>query len=30
MIYLKRPDGLADEPKVLTLGAYGEDMGRLR
>ena len=25
-IYLKRPDGLADEPKVLTLGAYGEDM----
>ena len=25
-VYNKRPDGLADEPKVLTLGAYGEDM----
>ena len=22
-IYLKRPDGLADEPKMLSLGAYG-------
>ena len=22
--YFKRPDGLADEPKVLSLGAYGE------
>ena len=25
-VYKKRADGLADEPKVLTLGAYGEDM----
>ena len=25
-VYRKRADGLADEPKVLTLGAYGEDM----
>ena len=25
-IYKKRADGLADEPKVLTLGAYGGDM----
>ncbi|MBQ7736364.1 MAG: phenylalanine--tRNA ligase subunit beta [Oscillospiraceae bacterium] len=25
-IYLKRPDGLADEPKVLSLGAYGGGM----
>ena len=25
-IYKKRDDGLADEPKVLTLGAYGGDM----
>ena len=25
-IYKKRADGLADEPKQLTLGAYGEDM----
>ena len=24
-IYLKRPDGLADEPKILTLGAYGPE-----
>ena len=23
-IYFKRPDGLADEPKVLALGAYGD------
>ena len=23
--YFKRPDGLADEPKVLSLGAYGDD-----
>ncbi len=25
-IYFKRADGMADEPKVLCLGAYGEDM----
>ena len=25
-IYKKRPDGLADEPKILSLGAYGEKM----
>ena len=25
-VYFKRADGLADEPKVLCLGAYGEDM----
>jgi len=25
-IYFKRPDGLADEPKVLSLGAYGGGM----
>lgn len=25
-IYFARPDGMADEPKVLSLGAYGEDM----
>ena len=25
-IYLKRPDGLADEPRVLCLGAFGEEM----
>jgi phenylalanyl-tRNA synthetase beta chain len=25
-VYFKRPDGLADEPKILSLGAYGEDM----
>ena len=25
-IYKKRDDGLADEPKILTLGAYGVDM----
>lgn len=24
--YFPRPDGLANEPKVLSLGAYGEDM----
>ena len=23
-IYFKRPDGLADEPKIVSLGAYGE------
>ena len=25
-IYRKRPDGLADEPKILSIGAYGERM----
>ncbi len=25
-IYLKRPDGMADEPKIVSLGAYGEKM----
>ena len=25
-VYFERPDGLADEPKVLSLGAYGTDM----
>ena len=25
-VYFKRPDGMADEPKMLCLGAYGEDM----
>ena len=25
-VYFKRPDGLADEPKVLSLGAYGGEM----
>lgn len=25
-VYFKRADGLADEPKVLSLGAYGPDM----
>ena len=25
-IYLKRPDGLADEPKIVSLGAYGPKM----
>jgi phenylalanyl-tRNA synthetase beta chain len=25
-VYFKRPDGLADEPKILSLGAYGPDM----
>ena len=25
-IYFKRPDGLADEPKIVSLGAYGEGM----
>ena len=25
-VYKKRPDGMADEPKVLTLGAYGGGM----
>ena len=25
-IYLKRPDGMADEPKIVSLGAYGPKM----
>ncbi len=25
-IYFERPDGLADEPKILSLGAYGDGM----
>ncbi len=25
-IYLKRPDGMADEPKIVSLGGYGEKM----
>ena len=25
-IYQKRPDGLADEPRILSIGAYGEKM----
>ena len=25
-VYLKRPDGMADEPKIVSLGAYGEKM----
>ncbi len=25
-VYFKRPDGMADEPKMLCLGAYGADM----
>ena len=25
-VYFKRPDGLADEPKVVSLGAYGPDV----
>ncbi len=25
-IYLARPDGMADEPKILSLGAYGSEM----
>ena len=25
-IYRKRPDGLADEPKIVSIGAYGPDM----
>ena len=28
--YFKRPDGLADEPKVLALGAYGDGMSFYR
>ena len=28
-VYFKRADGLADEPKVLTLGAYGDRYGLL-
>ena len=29
-IYFAKPDGLADEPKVLSLGAYGADMDFFR
>ena len=29
-VYHKRPDGLADEPKILSLGAYGPDMDFFR
>ena len=29
-IYLKRPDGLADEPKIVSMGAYGPDMSFFR
>ena len=29
-VYFKRLDGMADEPKVLCLGAYGEDMDFFR
>ena len=25
-IYLKRPDGMADEPRILSMGAYGPKM----
>ena len=25
-VYFKRPDGLADEPRIVSLGAYGESM----
>ncbi len=25
-IYLRRPDGMADEPKIVSLGAYGPEM----
>ena len=25
-VYFKRPDGLADEPRIVSLGAYGEGM----
>ena len=25
-VYYKRPDGLADEPRIVSLGAYGADM----
>ena len=25
-VYFKRPDGLADEPKIVSLGAYGADV----
>ena len=25
-VYFKRPDGLADEPKIVSLGAYGPEM----
>ena len=29
-IYLKRPDGMADEPKIVSLGAYGPEMDFFR
>ena len=29
-IYLKRPDGLADEPKIVSMGAYGPEMNFFR
>lgn len=29
-IYLKRDDGMADEPKIVSLGAYGPDMNFFR
>ena len=29
-IYLKRPDGMADEPKIVSLGAYGPEMSFFR
>ena len=29
-IYLKRDDGLADEPKIVSMGAYGPDMSFFR
>ena len=29
-IYLKRPDGMADEPKIVSLGAYGPEMNFFR
>ena len=25
-VYFKRPDGLADEPKMISIGAYGDDV----
>ncbi|MBQ3482326.1 MAG: phenylalanine--tRNA ligase subunit beta [Oscillospiraceae bacterium] len=25
-VYFKRPDGLADEPRIVSLGAYGQEM----
>ena len=29
-IYLKRPDGLSDEPKIVSMGAYGPEMNFFR